>query len=129
MQQARTTLRYSSGKYKELSIDKPSGGPTRIFINPDKNPQMQKRERETKRMHKVFDELYTQKKWHSNRTDGEISNHRWIPILQLDVQEGEAPTKVRWNLAALAEADVIKEDVIAKFSSTARETVRVNWSL
>ena len=128
MEQARLALRNSSGKYKELCVAKPDGGTTRIYINPDKNPRMQKLERETKRMGKIFHDLYAPTKFHANRIDGEISKG-WTPILKLEVAEGEVPTKVRWNLAALAETNVVKEDVVAKFTSTARGQVRVDWSL
>jgi hypothetical protein len=127
--QARLALRESSGKYKELSIAKPAGGNTRIFINPDKNPRMQKMEYETKRMGKIFQELYSGTKWHLNRIDGEIANHKWTPILKLEVGQGEIPTKIRWNLAALAETAIVKEDVVSKFTSTSREKVQINWSL
>ena len=126
--QARTTLRNSDGKYKELSIAKPSNGTTRIFINPDKNPRMRKLERESKRMGKVLQELYVGSKWHVNRVDGAISKG-WTHILKLEVQQGDAPTKIWWNLAALSESGIVKQDVVAKFTSTARENVKVNYSL
>ena len=128
--QARLTLRESSVKYKELSIAKPAGGSTRIFINPDKNPRMQKLEFETKRLGKIFQELHSAPgvKWHLNRTDGEISKG-WTRIVKLEVEQGDSPTKIRWNLAALAETTINKEDIVAKFTSTAREKVKVDWSL
>ena len=94
MEQARLALRNSSGKYKELCVAKPDGGTTRIYINPDKNPRMQKLERETKRMGKIFHDLYAPIKFHANRIDGEISKG-WTPILKLEVAQGEVPTKVR----------------------------------
>jgi hypothetical protein len=128
LEQARTTLREDSGKYKELSVCKPAGGSTRIFINPDKNPKMQKIERETKRLGLILRDMYQGTKWHINRTDGEISKG-WKQIVKLEVNPNDVPTKILWNLEALSETNIVKQDVVANFSSTARERVRVNWQL
>ena len=126
--QARTTLRNSDGKYKELSVAKPGSGTTRIYINPDKNPRMQRLEREAKRMGSILRDLYPNTKWHINRVDGAISKG-WTHILKLEVQKGDAPTKIWWNLAALSESAIVREDVVAKFNSSAREQTKTNWSL
>ena len=89
---------------------------------------MRKLERESKRMGKVLQDLYVGSKWHINRVDGAISKG-WTHILKLEVQQGDAPTKIWWNLAALSESGIVKQDVVAKFTSTARENVKVNYSL
>ena len=126
--QARHALRDASGKFKELSISKPAGGSTRIFINPDRNPKMQKLERETKRMGNIFKDLYKDIKWHINRIDGEISKD-WKPILKLEVHPKDTPTRILWNLAALSEVDINKQDAVDKFTDFAKERSKVNWSL
>ena len=89
---------------------------------------MRKLESEAKRMGKILQELYTGTKSHVNRVDGAISKG-WTPILKLEVQQGDAPTKIWWNLAALSESVIIKDDVVAKFTSTTRENAQVNYSL
>jgi len=37
--QASTSHREETGKYKELAVDDPAGASTRIYINPDENPK------------------------------------------------------------------------------------------
>ena len=89
---------------------------------------MQKTNRESKKLAEVFREMYPNTKWHVNRDDGEISKG-WVPIVKLDIKPGDSPTKMLWNLAALSETDIIKEEIVAKFASVSRGKVDVTWSV
>ena len=70
---AMRALRDPRGKYKDISAPKPGGGDARIYINPDRNPRMQKIMRESKRLGVIFRETHPDHRWHVNRNDGEIS--------------------------------------------------------
>ena len=128
MQHARRCLRDEEGKYKDLQITKPAGGTTQIFINPDRNPRMQKTIRASKTLANIFKEMYPDTRWHVNRDDGEISKG-WVPIVKLDIVPGDSPTRLLWNVAGLSNTDINKEDVVAKFTDAARGKVTVTWSV
>jgi len=125
---ARKTLRDESGKWLELSVETPSGSKTRAFINPDKNPKMVKTERDTKRLGGILKDSYPNIKWHLNTYDGEISKV-WTPMVKVEAQPGDTESILRWNLAALAETDIDKREVVGKFSQSARNRAQVQWGL
>ena len=124
---AQRSLRDGRGKYKELQVNKPAGGQTRIFVNPDRNPYMQKMLRESKRLGDIFRADYPSIRWHVNRIDGEISKG-WTPIVKIEVHEGEAVSRLLWNLNALSDTTVNKEDIVSKFS-VAGQRAPVAWSV
>ena len=125
---ARKTLRDESGKWLELSVETPSGSKTRAFINPDKNPKMVKTERDTKRLGGILKDSYPNIKWHLNTYDGEISKV-WTPMVKVEAQPGDTESILRWNLAALAETDIDKREIVGKFSQSARNRAQVQWGL
>ena len=124
---AQRSLRDSCGKCKELKIGKPAGGDTRLFINPDRTPQMQKLIRESKKLGEIFKEAHPGVKWHINRNDGEISKG-WTPIVKIDVQEGDIPSRLLWNLDALSDTSINREDILSRFASS-RQRQPVTWSI
>ena len=124
---AQRCLRDSRGKFKELKIEKPAGGETRIFVNPDRNPRTQKLIRESKQLGQIFREVYPNSKWHINRDDGEVSKG-WTPIVKIEVHEGESPSRLLWNLTALSDASINREEIVSRFASSRQRPV-VTWSV
>ena len=89
---------------------------------------MQKLDRETKKAGKIIKEMYPNENWFINRIDSQISKG-WTPVLKVEVHEGDVPTKLRWNNAALVDTTIDTGEVATKFAATTRERTQVHWSV
>ena len=129
---ARSLLRGHDGSWRHF--EPPSlaagGGTTDIYINVDKNRCQQKRERDFKWLRGSFVDKYPNKKSHFNRVDG-LTSYKGVPLAQLEPQNDNLPSDIKWNLAAVADAAVDREDIKADYKLNAKtrtSAADVQWS-
>ena len=131
LRKARALLRNPGGAWREFPVLKTSAGGEidKIYIDIDKNGCQLKREFDGKRLRQTFQHLYPSKHIVFNKADGLFCYHGQ-PLALLEPQI-DGPSKIKWHLVAVANADVNRADVQADFLSRQRARARaadVPWS-
>lgn len=101
-----------------------------IYIDYDKNACQQKRERDGKRLKQAFQELYPNKSLIFNRNDG-LFTFKGVPLALLEPQNDSHPSGIKWNLAAVTDAELDRDAVLANYKARAKSRASasdVSWS-
>jgi hypothetical protein len=132
LKKAQQLLRDQHGSWR--TFDEPqlaaSGGSTKLYIDFDKNACQQKRERDGKRLKQSFQQLYPSKVFNFNRADG-LFTYKGVPLALREPQNDNLPSGVKWNLSAVADAEVDRDAVLADFKTKAKSKASasdVAWS-
>ncbi len=120
------SLRLGPGSYKEICVDSPGGTQTRIFVNPDKNGAMVKREILSKLLAKELGEIKPEKQFFARRSEGIIFVDR-RPIVQINVTGPESATLL-WKHTKRINIGLDQEGVETRFKEILEQGGGEPWS-
>ena len=124
--QALGALRLPDGSWRRMSCTSPAGRKVDLFISPDKSPKQIKTEMEGKRLLQAFKSAHPDCNPHLARQDGVLSVS-WIPIARISPQQEDLPTEVLWNMAAVRDQGIKRDEVMAAFRASIRTAANVEW--
>ena len=107
------------------------GVTTKVFVDRDKSRAQIKRERESKRLHKLLLETYPaiERTLSLNRRDGVISLSG-KPLAIIEPTNEDVPGVLKWNLAVLNTSNISKEQIAESFSKgyASRGFADIEWA-
>ena len=134
LKKARSLLRLSGGTWRSFpAVPTTAGGScSQIYIDVDKNPCQQKRERNGKQLRQALEKLYPikNKDFRLNRVDGLIT-FKGTPFALIDPQNDSNPSNVRWHLEGVSAADVDRDIILAEYRRLTKPRISaadVQWS-
>ena len=127
LSQAVSAHREKTGKYKELSLADPLGSATRIYINPDENPQQIQTRRQTKSLGKQLRDAYPSIKLFVKQADGRICIG-WSSLVSLVPSPNNSPPKLQWNLTLAQSNSVDAPAAQTRFLNSLNKEEEVEWS-
>ena len=126
VRKAYRLLRSRSGEWRSFPTIQSAGGKTvdKIYIDFDKSPCQLKRERDAKKVMASITHLCPAKKFSLNKMDGLVS-FNGMPLVKVEPNNDVEPSALKWNMAAVAAADIDRDSVKSDYTSRHRPRTNV----
>ena len=123
---AKGCLRNKDGSWLELVVPTPADGDTKVYINLDKSPKVERMEKLCQVLLKISETEFPGKKFYMDRATGTLK-FGWTPIASIAVPNS-SEISLQWNNKGLAKTGLDKAAIQDAFDNATGGAANVEWS-
>ena len=120
-------LKTSAG-FRTFSGFDTGGVNTPIYVSGDKSPKQIRLELQTKRLQRIIQDAYRDHNVGAQRSKGIVTIGA-VPLVVVEVQGPDEPSKLRWDMPILARFQIDKQPLVAAFGHAFASVDTSTWSI